>query len=226
MVLAVLSADAPTETVSDPRKQPLLDAGIELFGERGFNGVSVRDICTKADTNVAAVSYHFGGKQDLYEACAIYIMGQIKAELGSTLDDVHAFLESGRNDPDEALELLTAMLDRVIDFLVPDSEKAAAWAPFVTRVRMDATGPKQLALQASGGALLSKLVSIACGSVGEDLQNGILAQGFIGQIQIYRINRAAALQNLGLERIGPDELPRIKAAILRHVRAQVLAARP
>lgn len=38
-----------------------------LFAELGYAGTSVRAICSAAQTNVNAVSYHFGGKQALYE---------------------------------------------------------------------------------------------------------------------------------------------------------------
>lgn len=38
-----------------------------LFAERGFAGTSVRAVCSAAATNVNAVSYHFGGKQALYQ---------------------------------------------------------------------------------------------------------------------------------------------------------------
>ncbi len=46
----------------------LLQAAARLFAERGFARVTVRDICAKADANVAAVNYHFGGKDGLYQA--------------------------------------------------------------------------------------------------------------------------------------------------------------
>ncbi|MBL4685544.1 MAG: TetR/AcrR family transcriptional regulator [Nannocystaceae bacterium] len=42
-------------------------AATQLFAELGFAGTSVRAICKAADTNVNAVSYHFGGKQALYQ---------------------------------------------------------------------------------------------------------------------------------------------------------------
>jgi AcrR family transcriptional regulator len=44
----------------------LIKAGGELFAAHGFDAVSVRQISTQAHANVAAVNYHFGGKQGLY----------------------------------------------------------------------------------------------------------------------------------------------------------------
>ena len=44
----------------------LLNAARKLFAERGFTRTSVRDIANEAGSNVAAVNYHFGNKQNLY----------------------------------------------------------------------------------------------------------------------------------------------------------------
>ena len=46
----------------------LLNAAARLFADRGLARVTVRDICRKARANVAAVNYHFGGKDGLYRA--------------------------------------------------------------------------------------------------------------------------------------------------------------
>jgi AcrR family transcriptional regulator len=55
------------DSVSDRRrdagartKQRLLDATTTLLAERGEDGVTLRDITSAAETNVASVSYHFG----------------------------------------------------------------------------------------------------------------------------------------------------------------------
>lgn len=44
----------------------LLKAATKSFAEKGFEGTSVRDITARASCNVAAVNYHFGGKENLY----------------------------------------------------------------------------------------------------------------------------------------------------------------
>ncbi len=44
----------------------LLNAAARLFGKRGFNHVSVREICLEAGANVASVNYHFRDKLGLY----------------------------------------------------------------------------------------------------------------------------------------------------------------
>ncbi|MDE1151590.1 MAG: CerR family C-terminal domain-containing protein [Micavibrio sp.] len=48
-------------------RDSLIQAGGKLFAEHGFAATSVRDICRAADANIAAVHYHFGDKQGLYE---------------------------------------------------------------------------------------------------------------------------------------------------------------
>jgi TetR/AcrR family transcriptional regulator, regulator of cefoperazone and chloramphenicol sensitivity len=47
-------------------RERVLRAAAQLFADRGFKKVTVRDICRTARANVAAVNYHFGDKGALY----------------------------------------------------------------------------------------------------------------------------------------------------------------
>ncbi len=47
-------------------RERLLKAAAQLFADRGFKKVTVRDICRSARANVGAVNYHFGDKTGLY----------------------------------------------------------------------------------------------------------------------------------------------------------------
>ncbi len=59
---------APTATQSEATRERLIDAAGEIFAAHGFRQVTVREICDRAEANIAAVNYHFGDKRGLYEA--------------------------------------------------------------------------------------------------------------------------------------------------------------
>ena len=54
-------------------REHILKSAVELFGEKGFDNTTVRDICRHADANVAAVNYHFKGKSGLGDAVIDYL---------------------------------------------------------------------------------------------------------------------------------------------------------
>ena len=49
----------------------ILETAGQLFAERGFAESTSKEICTRAGTNMAAVNYHFGSRDGLYEAVLI-----------------------------------------------------------------------------------------------------------------------------------------------------------
>ncbi|MBI3480290.1 MAG: TetR/AcrR family transcriptional regulator [Nitrosomonadales bacterium] len=60
-----MMTEAETKSASEQTRQRLLDAARVVFSQNSFQGATVREICRLAETNVAAVNYHFGSKDGL-----------------------------------------------------------------------------------------------------------------------------------------------------------------
>lgn len=66
---------ATTNTADELQtRERLLEAAGELFVERGYNHVTVRDICRAAGANLAAVNYYFRDKLGLYQEVLMRII--------------------------------------------------------------------------------------------------------------------------------------------------------
>ncbi len=83
---------------SEKTRAKLIEAAGQLFAEKGFNGVTVRDIAKAADTHLSALNYHFRTKEALYHEVLIEAC---KADSVSA-EDKEFLLKS---DPGEALFL-------------------------------------------------------------------------------------------------------------------------
>ncbi len=85
-----------------PTKQRIIDFAGEIFADRGYRDATVREIASAANVNLAAVSYHFGGKQQLYLAAigaaragrSASIPAPIAESSASPEDRLRTFVES------------------------------------------------------------------------------------------------------------------------------------
>jgi AcrR family transcriptional regulator len=100
------SAAIPVET-QDATRARLIDAAGHVFAEHGFQSATIRDICTRAGANVAAVNYHFRDKAGLYLAVLRHSMSA-----GGQPEPRDAAMRAAT--PEEGLRLMiSAMLRRM-----------------------------------------------------------------------------------------------------------------
>jgi len=65
--MQVQKSPRQTRINGEVTRAKILDAAEGLFGERGFDAVSLREITERAEVTLALASYHFGTKEQLFE---------------------------------------------------------------------------------------------------------------------------------------------------------------
>jgi TetR/AcrR family transcriptional regulator, regulator of cefoperazone and chloramphenicol sensitivity len=90
----------------DDTRQRLLQAATEVFAEKGFDAATVREICGRAQANVALVNYHFGDKMELYSEV---LLAAFRPPEGAPKPEMPA-------NPEEGIrKIIRAMLDKALD---------------------------------------------------------------------------------------------------------------
>lgn len=205
-------------SVGELAREALIEAGLKLFGHYGYSGVSVRRICDEAGMNVAAINYHFGGKEGLYKAVATYLSDELQSYMQEPILKGLQLLQEQASDRQEAVETLIEIYRAIIKLLVPNSDERAKWARFIVRYQLGVDVPKH----ELDNALLIKTIGALIGIVRDkpdaDQENTVWALTFFGQVLVLRISRKSSLHALGVPEIGDPELALIETNILRNIR--------
>lgn len=172
----------PAPVQSDPTREKLLEAAGEVFAEYGFHNATVRDICSRAGANVAAVNYYFGDKSELYE--------EVLRRALFTVHDVKMREALSGVEPEEALRRsIRYMLEKLCDSSRPNwamrlmTHEMAHPTPALDRVIDEIIGPNY--------ALLRGIVGRMLHLPPDDEKTRFCAHSIIGQILHYKQGRAA-----------------------------------
>ncbi|MCK6490840.1 MAG: TetR/AcrR family transcriptional regulator [Planctomycetes bacterium] len=197
----------PTPPSSAPdTQQRLLAAAAEVFLAHGFEGASTRAICERAEANIAAISYHFGSKEELFRAVLRLPLERLERSIAEF------------SDP--ALDLaaaLRALFAAMLAPLRPGGPEAAAMRlvvrSFAAPDRPRGGGPDLAVIRrhhAALGALLGRHLPAAC----PEPARAILAGALVGM--------AMHAVHAGME--GAD-LPQVLGAAPDDAAVDALAAR-
>ena len=202
----------------DQTRTALLMAGIRLFGTKGFEATSTREIAAAADANIASIAYHFGGKEGLRIACAEMVGGRIQSVVAPVLDAI---------DPKGDPLLAQAAFERVImgmaDFMLGQVE-ARDIAGFMVR---ELGAPGAVFDRVYTDFILPvhrSLCDLLGLATGLDPESDLIRLGtfsIAGQVVYFRIGHAIVARRMDWKSVGPDEVDAIKAVILANIRAFV-----
>jgi TetR/AcrR family transcriptional regulator, regulator of cefoperazone and chloramphenicol sensitivity len=216
---------------SPPRAdQALIQAAIELFGQSGFDSVGTRALCERAGTNLAAIRYHFDGKDGLYRAAVQHVVDVIEPRLDFALA---AFAEGARmagDDRGRQADLVRTLVRGVLEMFLRQPD-VKPFIPFILREFFLPSRHFDVFYQALPRRLhelTTRIVALVHGIDPESDTAKVRAHALIGQLMVFNIAReilfrrtgwtdyddaAAALvidevQRVSLRALGLDDRPR------------------
>ncbi|HHI70198.1 MAG TPA: DUF1956 domain-containing protein [Rhodobacteraceae bacterium] len=200
---------------AETTKAALIRAGLELFGRNGFDATSTRQIAAKAGANISAISYYFGGKENLRLACAEHV-----AEKMAAVSQMALTAPDGIG-PQEAAEMLGQIFSGMLQALLlqPDGERISQ---FILREItqpgpvLDAVYPRFVEPVHQS---LCRLWASATGkdAQSEDVKLGVFSA--IGQVVYFRIARELVSRRMDWGDPGPDQVADINTVVQNNLRA-------
>lgn len=152
-----------------PVYERLLKAGAKLFADKGFDGVSVREICKSADTSMNMIHHYFGSKDGLKQAVfqrygeTVYTipMRLLEKPAQSREDLLTRFelllettLEASMRERDVMLVVLREQAE-----LPPLEAFHDAYVAFLKQAQVDGFLNPDLDVDLTSGAMLDRVVS-------------------------------------------------------------------
>jgi len=196
----------------------LIMAGLNLFGSKGFEATSTREIAALANANIASIAYHFGGKDGLRLACANTVIERLNGVVGQTI-----LASDAKGDSEVALAMLETALTALANFIVTQHE-ARNIASFMMR---EVENPGIILDQICEGFIFpvhAKFCQLLAIAVGGDPHSSFIKLAvftMVGQLLYFRIGHQVVLKRMAWKDIGPGEVEEILAVVLQNLRSFV-----
>lgn len=214
------STPPPTQR-GEQARQNLLHAALILFGEKGVEGATTRDIATKAGQNIAAITYYFGSKEGLYLAVAQWIADTISANFIPFREECTRLLAEESPDAERCLNCIRKGLDSLLRVLMhPES---LSLSKIMSREQLAPTAAYQLVHQsviAPLHGLMTQLLAIYTGMSPDDPRAVLHTHACLGNVLAFLIARETIRIQAGWESIGEEQVNIISAVL--HERNDIL----
>ena len=181
----------------------ILAVAVNLFGIKGFDSVSTREIAAAAKVPPASLRYYFENKRGLYIACLEHVQQH---------DDVTV---------DQLIESYCALQDARIESLMGGADNGAA-ALFTIRHELPSKGGASnlvgdlTAVQRMSACYLTMMVRISGNTM--DMQSALLVTAMLNGELVNICLRRNRLAQMGWD-ITPERLEWMRRTVRQHSRA-------
>lgn len=212
-------------------------AALKMFGERGFEGASTRDIATVAGVNAPALQYYFDNKEGVYLACVEHIVACLWEHMSEVTERAEQALAEKVNDG-ALIEAFCAVQTRLAEFMSTDKD-AADWRLFMARLQSGEGPPASFQIFQQGmkkriSTVTATIVGRLLGRPADDEETLLRTMTLTGQLTVFQCAPRSVLARLNWDAVDAKRLALLKrviheqtAALLRYmVASRDARARP
>src|ERR1700722_11872041 len=208
-------------TRGEATRARIISAAMRLFGERGYESASTREIAAAAGVNAPALQYYFDNKEGVLRACIEYIADRAWDSLSEGVIEAERLLAEGADD-ELLIEAYCDIQTRASEFKFKAADQDD-WRLFMAR--QQAGLDPDIGFEAVFRRIGIRTFAVAAGIIGrltgqsaEDEEVRIRAVALSGQFQVFHVCRRMALRLLDWDGIDAERQASIKKVVHDHTR--------
>jgi AcrR family transcriptional regulator len=200
-------------------RERLLEAGLRLFATHGYESVSTRRLTRAADANIAAIAYHFGGKQELYQAVVERLVAETEPLFGPVLAALIEGVRKARGDRRALARIAAAFTRGMLSGFVGD-ERMRWRAALVTREYAQPSEAFDIFFKGRIEPMHKALTELSAAALERDAgdpETVMRAHAIAGQIIFFFLARVVLWARLDWDSYTPERLSQVMRAVTASV---------
>jgi TetR/AcrR family transcriptional regulator, regulator of cefoperazone and chloramphenicol sensitivity len=211
----------PAHTTLNPTdtRNRLLNAALQAFGSRDYDGVSTREIVEMAGVNISAISYHFENKKGLYHATVTYFSEMLHSSMHQQLAPFDQNLDNASAEAcaEKTCQFLLHFLENIL------LGEIGKYAPgIIFREQNRPTDAYPILFEKLLKPMLSTLAQLVAkyrGASKDDPEVLFLVHSLLGQTVIFRIGQTTLLKLMKKKSYSRATIEAIKRQLASQCRA-------
>lgn len=207
----------PITSKGEQAKSQLIAAALAQFGEYGLHATT-RDIAAQAGQNIAAITYYFGSKEDLYQACAQWIADFIGENFRAHAQAAEQLFAEPQPDREAMRTLIFQACRNMILLLTQDD--TLSLSKFISREQLSPTAAYQRIhdqVIAPLHAHLTRLIAAYTGCDTNSTQMILHTHALLGEVLAFRLGRETILMRTGWSQFDTDKTEQIFQVVTCHI---------
>ena len=196
-------------------RERLIEAAARLFADQGFDAVSTRALARAAGVNLSAITYHFGGKENLYQAVIQRFVDDLEPHRRRMITLLREGVARAGDDRRVLARVAGGFVAGLIGFLL--SGELPRWR--IQLMLREITQPSaafEIVMREHVGPLHDAVGGLVAAATGADPQaetTKLLTQSVVGQCLLFGLGKSVVLWRLGWDDYTPERIEQVVGSV-------------